>query len=223
MSTRVAVLTLLALVLAWGPAACAVQSGDCQASDRVTISVVRHRWHTGIVLPAEEVTPSLGFLRERFSGARYLEIGWGDGEFYRKPDSTWLIMRALFWPTDTVLHVVGLERPPEEYPHGGLLRLSLARNDLRRLQESLAADFSRDNGGVVVVEPGLYGDSTFFEARGTFWFAYTCNTWTAERLADAGVPLRAFMTLTADSVMDQLREAKRKSPCLDPDSGRINR
>lgn len=211
-------MVLLALVLGPALASCASAVTECRSVERVTIEIVRHRWHTGIIIPRGEIAAPLAFLEERFPEAAYFELGWGDNRFYREPDSNWLIARALFWPTDTVLHVVGLQRPAAELPHGDLLSLSLPRENVFRLQQALASDFRLRDGEPVAVEPGLYGESTFYEAHGNFWFANTCNTWTAERLDHAGVPLRTFMTLTADSVMDQLREAKREHSCLAPAS-----
>lgn len=205
------------LVLLPGLAACAsTASSGCQSGDGGEIQVVRHRWHTGIVIPRQQLAPSLAFLAETFPDADYFEIGWGDDRFYREPDSTWLITRALFWPTGTVLHVVGLEQPPQSLPHRDLLALYLPAPAMQRMQGAIAGDFVYQDQQPVRVAPGLYGESAFYRARGTFWFANTCNTWTARRLADAGVPLRTFMTLTADSIMEQLREAIREDACLAP-------
>jgi len=45
-------------------------------------------------------------LAERFSCGRYLEVGWGDNDFYqageKRTDHT---LKALFWPTDSVVHM----------------------------------------------------------------------------------------------------------------------
>lgn len=197
-------------------AACthAVPAG-CAAQADASLQLVRHRWHTGLIIPREQLVPALGFLKTQLPEARWFEFGWGDREFYRRPDNTWLMLRALLWPTDTVMHVAGLERPAAQLPHGDLISLRLPSSRSRALQSALAASF--EAGGQAApepLEPGLYGDSYFYAARGTFWFANTCNTWTARRLDDAGIDMRTFMTLTAGSVMEQLREAVREDPCL---------
>lgn len=207
---------LLALLLWPALASCAAPAVDCEAGPGVEVEIVRHRWHTGIVIPAEQLGQPLAFLAQQFPDARWFEIGWGDREFYREPDSTWLIIRSLFWPTASVLHVVGLEKPAPELPHGDLLTLRLSPAQMARLRRAIAADFRRRRGETLRIEPGLYGDSWFYEAHGHFWFVRTCNTWTAQRLEGAGVPLRGFMTLTADSVMAQLRDAREEVACLRP-------
>ena len=209
---------LLALLLCPALASCAMPAVDCEARHGVEVEIVRHRWHTGIIVPREQLGDELAFLGQQFPDARWFEIGWGDREFYRKPDSTWLIIRSLFWPTASALHVVGLEKPAPELPHRDLLTLTLSPEEMARLRRAISADFQRRRGETLRIEPGLYGNSWFYEARGRFWFARTCNTWTAERMAGAGVPLRSFMTLTADSVMEQLRDAREEAACLRPET-----
>jgi hypothetical protein len=74
--------------------------------------------------------------------------------------------------------------------------------------------FATDSqGDIILVKKGLYGDSRFFNATGSFYLTNTCNTWTASMLDSAGVPVSSFLTLTADSVLDQLRDAKERYVC----------
>lgn len=204
---------LLALLLGL-PAASA--GAGCAAVDS-GIQVVRHRWHTGIVIPADSLRPPLSFLRETFPDARYLEFGWGDADFYRNTNNLWLMVRALFWPTDTAVHVVGLNKAPARLPHTDLMALPVTPAGMADLQQALAHSFARsDEGEPVVMEPGLYGDSFFYRARGTFWLGRTCNTWTAQMLAAARKPVRTFAALTAGGVMDQVRE--QANSCTDFDN-----
>jgi uncharacterized protein (TIGR02117 family) len=178
--------------------------------------VVRHRWHTGIVLPADRLAPPLAFLEDQFSDPAWYEIGWGDNDFYRRTDNLWLLGKALFWPTDTVLHVVGLDKHPADLPNSDVQALCLSSDGLKRLQTTLAEDFKLgDDGQPLAADPGLYGDSRFFPARGHFWFGRTCNTWTAQRLHDGGVDIRTFMTLRAKSVMTQIRDHGQAGACAE--------
>ncbi|WP_297770342.1 DUF2459 domain-containing protein [uncultured Alcanivorax sp.] len=182
--------------------------------DNVTVLVVRHRWHTGIAFPADRLSPALAFLEPHFSDPTFYEFGWGDDAFYRQDDSWWLRVRAMLWPTRSALHVVGLERHPAELPHTDLQALCLRGEQLRQLQESLAGYFRLDSQGQLPAgDPGLYGDSRFFPAEGTFWFGNTCNTWTDKRLRDAGLPLRPLFTVTAGQVLSQLRDSDFTGAC----------
>ena len=186
------------------------------SDDPATVLVVRHRWHTGIVLPTDRLAPSLAFLDAQFSDPVWYEIGWGDNDFYRRTDNLWLLGKALFWPTDTVLHVVGLDKHPADLPNSDVQALCLSADGLKRLQAVLAEDFRLGaDGRPVAADPGLYGDSRFFPARGHFWFGRTCNTWTAQRLRDGGVDIRTFMTLRAKSVMAQIRDHGQAGACVE--------
>jgi len=201
---------LLTAVLLTPPA------GHADNDGAATVLVVRHRWHTGIVLPADRLAPPLAFLDAHFSDPVWYEIGWGDNDFYRRTDNPWLLGKALFWPTDTVLHVVGRDRHPADLPNSDVQALCLSADGLKRLQTTLAEDFKLgDDGQPLAADPGLYGDSRFFPARGYFWFGRTCNTWTARRLRDGGVDIRTVMTLRAKSVMAQIRDHGQAGACAE--------
>ncbi len=77
------------------------------------IFVTGHGWHTGIVVPAAAMNRVLPFLRRRFGDVPYYEFGWGDRAFYEaKGITAGLAIRAIFWPTETVMHVVAVPRQP---------------------------------------------------------------------------------------------------------------
>ena len=96
----------LALALAVLACGCAAQSNpgtlpgaDAQATTH-RVHVVRHGWHSGIVVRAADVPMQAWPARREFADAEYLEVGWGDRAYYQAPDpSAWLGLRALLWPT----------------------------------------------------------------------------------------------------------------------------
>src|SRR5262249_10845532 len=52
---------------------------------------------------------------------------------------------------------------------------------------------------------GPYPESAFYESAGTYGVWNTCNTWTAEALNVAGVPISATGTVFASQVVDGIR------------------
>ena len=118
---RLAALLLLMLALVVLVPGCAAQSNpgalpaaDAQATMR--IHIVRHGWHSGIVVRAVDVPEHAWPARREFIGAEHLEVGWGDRAYYPAPDpSLWLGLRALLWPTAGVLHMVAFRGPVEHY------------------------------------------------------------------------------------------------------------
>ena len=165
------------------------------------IQVLRHRWHTGIVLPGDQLSDELAFLRDGLGDAPYYEIGWGDESFYRATRvELGLAARALLWPTETVMHVVALERAPDSYPHTDIRTLLIDEAGMHGLREAIAATFQQDLGAPAFIDAGLYGRSAFFVADGTFWLGNTCNSWTIRKLNAAGLPA-GRNRLTAGAVM----------------------
>lgn len=200
---------LAALLLATVLTGCAGANKQNATSrgQAITVYVVSHGWHTGIVIARRDLGAELAFLDRHFDTANWYEIGWGDREFYQAGEvTTALMLRAGLWPTDTVLHVTALPEPPDtHFTRSRVIELQIDTEGLRRMTAAIADYFRHDeNGGVLVAGEGLYGDSLFFEATGRFHAFNTCNTWTAKMLNEAGIPIRTVMTVRADSVMSQL-------------------
>ena len=49
------------------------------------IYIVRHAWHTGLVVKYDDIDPRLWPEKDDFPEALYLEVGWGDRDFYQTP------------------------------------------------------------------------------------------------------------------------------------------
>jgi uncharacterized protein (TIGR02117 family) len=167
----------------------------------VTVFVVSHGYHAGIVLPlaaaaSRQGQAALGAVSARFAGYPFLEIGWGDEGFYRSvPTLAALTVpmaaRALFMPGNrSVLHVVGLADPPRvAFPSADIIALDLSRNGFARMLGRIEQTFA-PGAGIAADDlgPGLYGPSRFYRANGTFNIFHVCNHWLADLLDAAGVP-----------------------------------
>lgn len=201
----------LALVLL---AACAAARPDLYppppGTPVVPIRLVSHGWHTGLALPRAALAGRVPALAGQFAHAVWLEIGWGDLGFYTAPDqqiTSGLTLQALFASRGSVLHVVGLRGTPEQaFPHSDVQPLVLGAAGFAALVDGIEASFERaPDAPAVPLGPGLYGDSRFYAARGHYWALHTCNTWTAERLLEAGCPVTPFWALGAGNTMWQAR------------------
>lgn len=180
-----------------------------------SIYLVNHGWHTGLVIPAAALGDELDMLRDDFGPARFYEIGWGDRGFYQAPEiNASVTLKALFWPTSSVLHVVALPTEPAQYfPQSTSVKLTVSKLGLAHLMAYIAATFERDSKGQLLREnSGLYGNSRFYQAKGTFFFSNTCNAWVARGLDRTGVPVRTAFTWTAGSLMRQLDKALERYP-----------
>jgi len=171
------------------------------------IYVVEHGWHAGIVI-ARDATLEIGLppLAE-LPASRYLEIGWGDRDFYRAPaPGLGLALKAGLLPTASVLHLTAFSRPVDEYfPGSAIIRLELAQSQLEALLAHIADSFELDAAGRPVgLGPGLYGDSQFYRSRQRYHLLRTCNVWTAGALRAGGVPIVPATTLSTTTLFNRL-------------------
>jgi uncharacterized protein (TIGR02117 family) len=173
----------------------------------VSVQVASHGWHTGIILPAALIYARIPELEARFVGADFLEIGWGDAGFYQANQITsGITFRAIFLPTDSVVHVVGLDEPASLYFSNSLVKpVQVDQANLDSLLSFVSNSFERDaKGSLIELRKGIYGDSQFYAGEGSYYALNTCNKWTAKALYSAGVDLSPLFKLTASSVMSEL-------------------
>ncbi len=181
-------------------------SPDVSRQSAVTIYVVSHGWHTGIVIPAEPRN-QLNFLQNYFDNSDWYEIGWGDRKYYQaNKTDLWLTLRAGVLPTASVLHVMAIPRIPDDYfHHARIIPVKITPSGYANLTDAIAETFSHNkNDEQIVFGDGLYGESRFFAANGLFHGFNNCNRWTAEMLKQAGLPVRTFMIFWPSDVMNQL-------------------
>lgn len=178
---------------------------DC--GDAKTIHIVSHGWHTGFVLDVIDLQPYLAEVRQTFDGARYLEFGWGDEGFYQANEiTTGLTLHAIFWPTDSVMHVVGLmDEPRRAFPNSEVIDVQVSRNGYRQLLQYIEASFTRHDDGLVMIRNGLYGWSRFYQANGRYHLFNTCNHWVAAGIRETGFPISTLYAASAGNVLFQLR------------------
>lgn len=173
--------------------------------DKVTVHVVDHGYHTGIIVPAAEARHLLPTLPDLPDGA-FLEIGWGDAAFYQaRGESVPLALRALFSDTDAVLHIAAFNNWPRRYfPESDVVDLTLSRDGFVAMMQFIADSAALKSGRAIVIGPGLYGSSRFYQAQGSYTLFHTCNHWAAEAIRASGFPITPAYGVTSGNVMFQI-------------------
>ena len=174
------------------------------------VYVVSHGWHTGFVIPAPEIQGVIPELEQRFGDIPYIEFGWGDKGFYQAKETTLgLTLRALFWPTESVMHSVAVPQKVEEYfSNSEVAKLCLSDGELSALIGFISNSFYRDkSGNLLKLQKGIYGDSKLYSGVGDFYLMNTCNRWTAKGLKSIGMDISPRLKLTAGSVMNYLTKS----------------
>ena len=180
-----------------------------------SVFVVNHGWHTGLILPYGSLV-GLPQIEESLGYSTYYEFGWGDADFYQAATITsGVTLKAIFWPTDSVLHVVSVSKDSlAHFPQSEMVEVRLSREGLGRLVDYISVSFYRDlDSQFVLLGRGIYKNSRFFMATGGYHLTNNCNTWVAEALERSGVPVTSFLTLTSDGVMQQTKNAVLEYEC----------
>ena len=215
-----------AAILLFLLAGCAGSPPDAETqADSVPIRILyvaAHGWHSGLIVRSADVPPQAWPARRDFPEAQYLELGWGDREYYMREDpGIWLGLRALLWPTDSAIHAVGVRGAIErEFPTSEIVELRVPEQGFRRLVQFVAASHARDAAGDwTVLGPGQRPNSSrFYASERRFHLFETCNTWVARALREAGVRIDPRAAITAGSLMRQVRGARRVDPASMPAS-----
>jgi len=161
-------------------AACA-QPRPCEPTR--TLYVVNHGWHSGIVVEREELLKKRPGLLPDLGTARYVEIGWGEEDYYQARHPNFLMaLGAVLWLNSSVLQVVPFDEPPGRY---------FARSEIREVRTDqvgydatlgfIAESFKR-TPGLDRQGPSLYGPGWFYRGKDSFHLFNTCNRWTAKAL-----------------------------------------
>ncbi len=204
-------------VVALSPGISSAGAGSSPA-DTVTLHVVSHGWHSGVVIPAHLVDATAWPARRDFPDADRFEVGWGHRDYYQASDpDLWAGLRALFWPSPGVLHVVALKGPPTvQFPGSRVAAIDVPRDGAERLVAAIAASHEHDREGrPIAFGPSLYGQGRFYASVERFHLFRTCNAWVASRLRDAGVPMRPALALTTGLLFAQLPERAQRQPGTD--------
>lgn len=187
-----------------------------------TVLAVNIGWHVGLAFAAGDLDPAAFPEAADFPDAQWLEIGWGDRDFYRDPDAGIAAMLgAAFGSSGAVLHVVAMPAYPADYlPAAEVTAIRLDEARFGRLVAYVSKTVDRGAAPRArALGPGLYPVSRFYPALGRFSINRTCNTWAAEGLAAAGLPLDPDGVVRASTLMARIgamQTGGRATPAPDP-------
>ncbi|WP_245647693.1 TIGR02117 family protein [Novosphingobium lentum] len=191
-----------------------------EPSDGIEIMVAGNAVHTEIVVPL--VTPEKDW-RTDFPASdipvpdrdyTHLAISWGEREvFLHTP--TWgdLSPRTAAWAAldgSPLLHVEHFVRPA---PDDDFRPLRLTSDEYARLVRRIEAAVRQPPGPARQAYRGYADYDAFYDARGRYSVALTCNQWTSDMLAAAGVRI-GWWTPFAGGVMKWIPRPSMRPPML---------
>ena len=203
---------ILTLIIILTLEACSASVNELHSVNNIdsekVIYLVNHGWHVGIVLKRADIPDAHWPESKDFANAKYLEVGWGDKEYYQEPDPhLGIAIKAILWPTPSVLHIVGFNEAVTSYfPLSEIIEVRLTNDGFKRMVRYIAASHYKDPVGISKpIAKGLYGNSQFYLSVETYHLFKTCNVWTAEVLHAAGCPISPAFIITVKGLMSQIR------------------
>lgn len=189
----VIIYVLLGLLIPFIP----VSAKDDGEKKDIPIYIYTNGVHTDIVMPVkndlQDWSLKIPFanLKSKKTDYNYIGIGWGDKGFYLDTP-TWAdlkfstAVKAAFWLSDSAMHCTYYTTMKEG---DDCKMIMISRSQYEKLVKFVEDKFDRDQNGNFILIPtnAVYGDNdAFYDAKGTYSFLYTCNTWTNDALKVAG-------------------------------------
>ncbi len=174
-----------------------VSAKDDGQKKEIPIYIYTNGVHTDIVMPVRNALQDWSLkipfndTRSKRTDYNYIGIGWGDKGFYLDTP-TWAdlkfstAVKAAFWLSDSAMHCTYYTTMKEGDDCKMIL---ISRSQYKDLVKFVENKFDRDLKGNFILIPtdAVYGDNdAFYDAKGTYSFLYTCNTWTNDALKAAG-------------------------------------
>ncbi|ASE60198.1 TIGR02117 family protein [Chryseobacterium indologenes] len=163
----------------------------------IPIYIYTNGVHTDIVMPVrndmQDWSLKIPFanVKSKKTDYNYIGIGWGDKGFYLDTP-TWAdlkfstAVKAAFWLSDSAMHCTYYYTMKEA---DDCKMIMISRSQYKSLVQFVEDKFDRDQNGNFMLIPtdAVYSDNdAFYDAKGTYSFLYTCNTWTNDALKAAG-------------------------------------
>jgi len=156
------------------------------------IFVVKRSWHTDIGLRTTDLHPPLASLQQALPQARYLLFGFGDRHYLLTHGASSGRLLGALWPGDGLVLVTGLEATPEQaFGPEEVVRINVTAAQAQDLEAFVWGTLATDNGTAALLGPGPYEGSFYYSSKVRYSALHTCNTWTAEGLHAAELPVRS--------------------------------
>lgn len=174
------------------------------------VYVINHgALHTGLAVKRSDIPRGVWPAHRDYSRFKYLEVGWGDDDGYRKPLTSGIALKALAGSKRTVLLSDGFStlRAKLDHPKFSIIEVDLSAGGFAQLCQHIEQTYALDGAG----QPIRLG-KRWYRARGTYSAFRTCNTWVASGLRRAGCPITPAYCLTPGPLLRQVRKFGRVVP-----------
>lgn len=166
------------------------KTGDCKGKSLEYIYLFHSSTHTEIILPIKpDSTWIRYFLFDSHPKRGFIAFSYAD-EAFMLNTPTWddvdyrLAAKALFYPTPSVIQVGNYA----DIKYDACIKIPLNVECLEKLAKSISDSFMVKDGRYIKVQSNSkFGSLYYYRAKEPYTLFHTCNSWTANRLQDAGL------------------------------------
>ena len=168
-----------------------VNETPSSADDEITIYILSNGVHTDIVVPTStELIDWSSLIKYENSssqekGLPLLAIGWGDKGFYLNTP-TWgdltfkTAFKAVSGLSTSAMHCTYYSKLSKS---DQCIPLKISKKEYQALIDFIRESFLIEENNPIYIPNEHYGvNDSFYEAKGTYNIAYTCNTWSNQAL-----------------------------------------
>jgi hypothetical protein len=207
----VCVLFLLAACSA-APARLAQRPSAQPAVNSTVIYVVRRKWHVDVAFAAADLQPPLASLRADFPAARFLSFGFGDRHYLLDKDRGFGGMLAALWPGPGLMLVTGLATTLQTaFGEGNVVEIPVTTAQAAGAQGFIWKSLSAKDGAIAPLRAGPYDGSLYYASTEGYSAVHTCNTWAAQSLQAAQLPVHPEGVEFAGQLWRQARRLAKTS------------
>ena len=175
------------------------------------VYLIKSRWHTGIILKVNELAVNNIKAVKYFRNYKYVDIGWGDKDFYQSSEDfdLYLAFKALFIPTESVVRLEGYNKEISDIIlyTDFCIKFTLIEKNFINLLKFIDSSFSRnEKNGLIVTMKKTNGNIIFFKSNNSYHIFETCNKWIAKALLAAGYDISPTWIITADNLFDEVKK-----------------
>lgn len=207
----------LALALLGITACCAppLRTPLDRSAGTATIYVVKRSWHIDLGFGIRDLDAPLASLRAPAPTAQYLLFGFGDEHYLLTHGAASGRLSGALWPGPGVVLLTALEATPEAaFGATSVVRLEVSTQQARQLATFIWDTLTVQHGRAEPLGPGPYAGSWYFASGVRYSALHTCNTWAAEGLHAAGLPVRSRGVELSGQLWRQVRRLE-PSPDLE--------
>jgi hypothetical protein len=171
-------------------------------SGPIRLAICQHGWHTEIGVPRAALTGPLAALKPNDLHAPYLLIGFGAKSYFTALNPSDGQAAEALLPGPSAINLAAFQSLPGEADRK-VVWVNVSQDNINRLLAYTYAAMPHAPGAAPAPIVQRVPGSAFYAATPGYSAAYNCNTWAADALHAAGLPITSQGVTWASDVQVQ--------------------